>query len=152
MVTRGTLALHEQRPLTSSRLSLSLSVFPNVLFLCLLLYSPSSSVSSFSSSFLCDSPGVSHPVSLALFLLYRDATPCESTRTHTEIQHRSRSLRRLVLYVCSSVLSTPPVSGLPADGTVLSLPFTSPPTRRCSVLRPAFIPQQNLRDYSGRRR
>lgn len=32
-----------------------------------------------------------------------------------------------------------------------ALPLPPPPRRRCSLLRPAFIPQQNLRDYSSRR-
>lgn len=83
--------------------------------------------------------------------------PCEPIHTH-----KSRPLQRLSpLCVCSSgfdpVPLCPSLFPRPPPWTfpfllplhpALPLP---PPRRRCSLLRPAFIPQQNLRDYSSRR-
>lgn len=140
-------------------LSLSLSFRPSRL-------ASSFSVSSFNSSFPSNSSG-----SLFFCTAVPPSRPFRSPRVRARAHGRTRGnpgepLHRLSpLRVCSSGFDRARHRSLHPLGISRSLPFSLPfisplpshlpppsPRRRCSLLRPAFIPQQNLRDCSGRRR
>lgn len=159
-----------RRPLTSPCLPLltvSLRRSP-------LGFAPSFSVSSFdSSSLLACLTRVSLSLSRAPFrvpsprlivvVTAAAATPCESihTYTHTRPQESAppSTLSTLCLLVWFRSRSPLPLAIPRSPPSTLpfflpfhpALPLPPPPRRRCSLLRPAFIPQQNLRDYSSRR-
>lgn len=127
-------------------------------------YAPSFSVSSFSPSFLFNSSGVS----FCLAVHPSSHPPRSSTHERTGIvcAHGSRPLfvdsfhsvsTRLVSIPPASVPSDPSTPMSPSDHplrcfVLLSVspgcdfPLCPPRQRCCSLLRPAFISQQNLRD------
>lgn len=124
------------------------------------------SVSSFNSSFPSNSSGslflhYTGPHLVPSARLYSPCVDCKSVHRRTPIEIRATPPSTLST-LCLLVWFRPrPPSFPPTPRYLPMLPFLSstvPPfsipccSRRCSLLRPAFISQQNLRDYSGRRR
>lgn len=149
---------HRLSPSLSARLR---AIFLRLIFRFLLssrLSHPSLSLEPLSASLLhgssSSSPPPPPPPPLHRVNLY--------THIHTHA-HKSRPLHQLSpLCVCSSGFDPVPLCPSLFHGRpprrfpsfspfILLLPLPPPPRRRCSLLRPAFIPQQNLRDYSSRR-